>query len=404
MAGYDFLKGLRVLEVAQLGPSSLGGYLADMGAEVIKVESREGDPVRYSGSPAAGHPDGPSFLHLRWNRGKKSLGLDLKSEAGAALFRRLAASADVVIEGMRAGVLDRLGLGWQALRAANPRLVFCSISGLGGSGPYHRLGSHGPSFDAFGGLSWANPYAEPGREDAPHPPPVGMHAMGLYAAVGVLSAVIRARQAGSGAYLEIAAADCAAHWRPDGVDTVLNEAAARPRPGFHGARGIMACWPRLFHYRTADGKAIFFQALSPAYWQRFCLALEREDLLRLYQTREVNAADELAHAELARLFLQRPKAQWLEFFLQHDIPGGPANTLRDLAQDPHFLARDNVYETALGDGTPLRLSSTPIKTEGQSFSPAAAPALAQDTDRVLASLLALPAAEIAALRERGTIF
>jgi len=404
MAGYDFLNGLRVLEVAQLGPSSLGGYLADMGAEVIKVESHDGDPVRYSGSPAAGHPDGPSFLHLRWNRGKRSLGLDLKSEAGTGLFRRIAARSDVVIEGMRAGVLGRLGLGFQSLREANPRLVFCSISGLGGSGPYHRLGSHGPSFDAFGALSWANPYAAAGPDDAVHPPPVGMHAMGLYAAVGVLSAVIRARQSGTGAHIEVAAADCAAHWRPDGVDTVLNEKAAFARPGFHGAQGRMAGWPRLFHYRTRDDKAVFFQALSPGFWQRFCAAVERPDLLALYEMHEANAADELAHAELGALFRQRSQAEWMEFFLHHDIPGGPANTLRNLAEDPHFLARDNFYETRLGDGTRLRLSSTPIKAAGQAFSPASAPALAQDTAAILASVLGLSEAEIAALRQRSVIF
>src|SRR3546814_11292024 len=107
MAGYNFLEGIRVLEGAQLGPSSLGGYLADMGAEVVKIEGHDGEPLRHSSSPAVGSPDGPSFLHLHWNRGKKSIGLDLKPDDGRALFRRLAAKADVAIEGIPARGLDR---------------------------------------------------------------------------------------------------------------------------------------------------------------------------------------------------------------------------------------------------------------------------------------------------------
>ena len=408
MAGYDFLNGVRVVEVAQLGPSSLGGYLADMGADVIKVEGVDGDPVRRSGTPAVGGPDGLSLLHLRWNRGKRSIGIDLKTPEGAELFTRLVHTADIVIEGMRAGVLDRLGLGYDVLRAKNPRLVFCSISGLGTWGPYHELGSHGPSFDAFGGLSSVNPYnltADEQREL--QSVPVGMHAMGLHAALGTLAAYIRAQRTGEGAVIEVAAADSAAHWRPDGVDTVLNAELVHERPGFKNSRGRMAAWPRLQRYDTRDGRGVFFQALSPKFWVRFCAAVGRPDLLALTQgagDADQGAVDERVHAELCEVFRQRDLADWMELFRVHDVPGGPANTVSDLAADPHFLARDNVYAVDLPDGRPLRLTSTPVKAPGQKFAPALAPEAGQDTDEVLSSVLGVEEDDLRSWRRAGVVF
>jgi crotonobetainyl-CoA:carnitine CoA-transferase CaiB-like acyl-CoA transferase len=193
-------------------------------------------------------------------------------------------------------VLDRLGLGYDVLRAKNPRLVFCSISGLGTWGPYHELGSHGPSFDAFGGLSSINPYNLTADEQRDlQSVPVGMHAMGLHAALGTLAAYIRARRTGEGAVIEVAAADSSAHWRPDGVDTVLNADLVHERPGFKNSHGRMAGWPRLQRYDTRDGRGVFFQALSPKFWVRFCEAVSRPDLLAL--TQGAGEADQGEHLE-----------------------------------------------------------------------------------------------------------
>ena len=406
MSGYGFLKGLRVIEVAQLGPSSLGGYLADMGAEVIKVEGADGDPIRSSGTPAVGTPNGYSFLHLRWNRGKKSIGIDLKSDRGIALFKKLVAESDVVIEGMRAGVLDRLGLGYEVLSAINPRIVFCSISGLGRSGPYSALGSHGPSYDAFGALSSMNPYSltaeeKKGREATA----IGMHSMGLHAAIGTLSAVIQARATGKGALIEVAAAESAAHWLPDGVDVALNADKVFPRPGFLGDSGRQAHWPRMYRYDCKDGKGVFFQAFGDKFWKRFCNAIHRPDLLACYASgRDVSEVDVEVHAELCEILGARPLAEWMDFFRQYDVPGTPANTIADLAEDPHFLARDNVYEVDLPNAMQLRMATTPIKTPDQTFSATIAPRLGQDTDQILSTLLHLNAAEIADLRASNIVF
>lgn len=406
MSGYDFLNGLRVLEVAQLGPSSLGGYLADMGAEVIKVEGVDGDPVRRSGQYAVGSPDGLSFLHLRWNRGKRSLGLNLKNPEGAGIFRQLAAQADVVIEGMRAGVLERLGLGYKALHELNPKLVFCSISGLGSSGPYHTQGSHGPSFDAFGALSSTNPYALTPEQQAEFGMvPVGMHAMGLNAALGTLSALHRAQRTGLGAYIEVSGAESAAHWLPDTVNSRLNAQVLHQRPGFLNSQQRMAGWPRLSAYRTRDGRGIFFQGLFPKFWNRFCEVVQRPDLPLIYQqVADSGAADEAVQAALAELFASRDYAEWMALFVEHDIPAGPANSADTLVEDPHFLARDNVYEVEQPGAGHLRLSSSPIKTSDQAFAPAAAPEQWQDSEALLREHLGLDDAALARLRASDAIY
>lgn len=406
MSGYNFLEGVRVVEVAQLGPSSLGGYLADMGADVIKVEGRDGDPVRFSGTPALGAPDGPGLLHLRWNRGKRSLGLNLKNAEGAALFRKLVAKADIVIEGMRAGVLDRLGLGFAVLRELNPRIVFCSISGLGSTGPYAELGSHGPSFDAFGGLSSLNPYGlSPDERKQTDWAPIGMHAMGLNAALGTLAALNRAQRTGQGAYVEVTGAESAAHWLPEGINSVLNASRLHAREGFLNSRDKMAGWPRLCAYATRDGKKVFFQGLFPKFWTRFCEVLDRPDLAALYaQTSDSGEADERAYVELVKLFASRDFDAWMRIFIEHDIPGGPANSPQTLASDPHFLARENVYEVDQpGVGT-LRLGTTPVKTLNQSFAPAAAPAQWQHSADILLDLLDLDAHEVERLRAGDAVY
>lgn len=389
MSGYDLLKGVRVLEVAALGPSSLGGYLADMGADVVKVEDAAGDGVRYAGNPAMGSPNGQSLLHLRWNRGKKSIQLDLKADRDRATFLQLVAKADVVIEGMRAGILDRLGFGFDDLRKVNPAIVFCSISGLGSYGPYAEMGSHGPSFDAFGALSSVNPYALTKAERAKsNVTPVGMHAMGLYAALGTLAAVIKARATGEGSRVEVAAADCAAHWLPDAIDAALNPDKCFDRPGFLGGKGKQACWPRLWRYECRDGRGIFFQAFSPKFWDRFCKAVGRTDLVEAYAAgRDVNEVDEEVHAKLAQLFVTRDFADWMALFGEHDVPAGAANSRETLTTDPHFLARDNVYEVELPGAGGLRLTTSPVKVAGQKFAPDLAPTAGKNQKAVLADWL-----------------
>ena len=145
-----FLGDVRVLDMSMLGPGALGGHLVDFGAEVIKVEAPSGDYIRSMTWPIIHDDHGAnSLLHLHVNRGKKSVVLDLKSDEGRDAFSQLVASSDIVIEGMRPGFLDKIGFGFDALKELNPRIVVCSISGYGATGPYRNLPSHGVAYDAW---------------------------------------------------------------------------------------------------------------------------------------------------------------------------------------------------------------------------------------------------------------
>lgn len=405
MSGYDLLDGIRVLEVAHLGPSALGGYLADMGADVVKVEDSEGELVRHGGSYAVGGPDGVGFMHLRWNRGKRSIGLDLKNVEGAKLFKQLVRSADVVIEGMRAGVLERLGLGYEVLRQINPRITFCSVSGMGSEGPYSKMASHGTSFDAFGGLGAYSAYSAPKVGfDHPKRPSVGMHAVTLHAAVGTLSSVIRARRTGEGARIEVAACDSAAHWMPDTLDPALNESLLTGRPGHLSDSGKMTRWPLLHHYSTRDERQLFFMGRSAKSWAAFCDAIQRFDLASAYQASENSGeADEQLFLSLTEIFRTRDRSQWMELFLDRGVPAVPVNSIADLAEDIHFQARDNLYEVEMADVGKLQLTGTPIRVSNQHFAPTLAPERAEHSDDILMELLGLSTDEIGRLRTVGAL-
>ena len=391
MSGYSLLAGVRVLEVAQLAPSAVGGHLADLGAEVIKVESGPvGDPVRTGGALAVGGPDGPAFMHLRWNRGKKSVRLDLRAGDGKAAFRDLARHCDVVIEGTRAGYLEWLGLGYDVLAAGNPRLVFCQISGLGTDGPYQHLGSGGPVFDAYAGLrSVSTPDTPPTAGMAGSTtPPIAMYALGAYGAMGILAALLRARETGTGSRLEVAGIDVATSWMPDGVDAKLNEKLTVPRPGWL-PDGRLPDWPRLEAYRTSDGAAILLGSHAEKFWRNFCHAVNRPDLLGIDLSTADEGAPERAERvwrELRDTFASRTRAEWIELFLEHDIAGGPVNSFEDVIGDPHFRARHNTYTTGDNTDGSVELLVSPVRLDGEDFAPDPAPELGADTYDVLRTI------------------
>ena len=405
MSSYDFLAGTIVLEVAQLGPDALGGFLADMGATVIKVETPgEGDPIRYAGLQAMGDPEGFGFMHMRWNRGKQSIAIDLKSPEGKALFLKLAAKAHVMVEGMRAGVMDRLGLGYDELRKVNPKLIFCTLSGMGATGPYAAMASHGPSFDAFAGLATVNEGDEISKWQKPQPPAVGMFAMGLYAALGILSALRRADRTGQGAVIEVAAAECAANWLPESVDTVLNKDISHDRPGSADRKGRMIKWSRMDNYRCLDGKLIYIMILYEKYWLKFLKIMGREDMLSIYdRSASPEEADEAVAAFLAETFATRTRTDWLAYLKPYDVPAMPVNSFEDLVADPHFAARDNTYAVRHPEAGEIRLAGTPVRTPDQAFAPPLAPLLGQHTDQILKDVVGLSADEAKALKASGSV-
>ncbi|MBS9372061.1 CaiB/BaiF CoA transferase family protein [Rhodococcus sp. B50] len=388
MSGYSLLEGMRILEVAQLAPASAGGHLADMGAEVIKIESGPlGDPVRIGGSRAIGDEDGPSFMHLRWNRGKKSVALDLRTAEGKQAFMNLARTCDAVVEGMRAGYLDWLGVGYDELRQVNPKIVFCTVSGMGSEGPYCRLGTGGPVFDAYAGLREVRTPEDPPADGiaGATTPPAAMYALGAYGAMGLLAAVHRAGRTGEGCRIEVAGVDVAAAWMPDLVDAELNKDRSIPRPTWL-PDGRLPDWPRLEAYRTKDGEAILFGSHVDKFWGNFCVAVGRPDLLEVDLTTvdsEAPARADHVYRELRKIFLGRTRDEWVALFVEHDVAGGPVNNVTDLISDPHFTARATTYRVEYEGVGELEFVVSPVRVVGEEFAPSLPPELGAHTHEVL---------------------
>jgi crotonobetainyl-CoA:carnitine CoA-transferase CaiB-like acyl-CoA transferase len=392
---YDLLEGIRALEVALLSPDSLGMHLADLGAEVIKVESPPaGDYVRSVGGV---HLGGRSLLHLRWNRGKRSVLLDLKRDAGRELFLELAALSHVVIDGLRAGTLDGYGVGYAQVRAVNRAIVYCALNGTGQSGPYAELATHGLAYDAYAGLA-PPALREDGAPYIPSSTPVGIAAGSLYAALGVAAALVRAQRTGEGRMLEVAQMDCSAAWQANAIDAAMN----RMEVHYESMKDAV----RYQYYRCRDGKCVVFQASEKKFWERFCDGIGRPELIARSPNRQPSEharGDEELRAILAGIFATRTRAEWVQFFIEHDVPGGPVNDAADLAVDPHFQSRGLTFEQDHPRAGKWRSFGPPILVAGQRFSAAPAPEAGADTDAVLSSLLGVSAERLRALRAEKVI-
>ncbi|HEV3227411.1 MAG TPA: CoA transferase, partial [Acidimicrobiales bacterium] len=276
------LASLRVIESSMLGPAAITTHLADLGADVIKVESPAGDYIRQMTWPIV---EGVSLMHLHVNRGKRSIVLDLRTQEGVDIYLDLVRGADVVIEAMRPGGLAKRGLGFDKLCEVNPRIVFCTISGYGMTGPYKDMPSHGVAYDVWAGLVKPE-IDDDGFTYLPEHPSTGIHAGPLFGALGVLASVVRARATGEPARLDIAQSDAAAamDWlrsetykayeRPESeVTGNASDDYKRRAPGTAGMRDGV----RYQFYATKDGH-ILFQASEREFWQNFCNGIERSDL------------------------------------------------------------------------------------------------------------------------------
>src|SRR3984957_4594254 len=211
-----------------LGPGAVSTPLADLGADVIKIEPPSGDYIRSMSWPVI---EGQSLLHLHISRGKRSVVLDLRTEGGRETFLDLVRTADVVVEAMRPGGLDRRGLGYQRLREANPRVGMCTISGYGMTGPYRDLPSHGIAYDAWAGTVAPVPGPE-GMPSIPDHTSIGITAGPLFGTTALLAGVLRARETGQGCYLEVAQSDAASAF--DWLRIEGHRAYQRPEPEVTG--------------------------------------------------------------------------------------------------------------------------------------------------------------------------
>jgi crotonobetainyl-CoA:carnitine CoA-transferase CaiB-like acyl-CoA transferase len=402
------LAGLRVIEVSLLGPAAVGLHLADLGAQVIKVESPQGDYVRQMTWPII---NDSSLLHWHINRGKKSLTLNLKTDEGKEIFRDLVKDADAVIEAMRPGALAKMGLGFEDLLAINPKIVFCTISGYGMTGPYADLPSHGIAYDTWAGLVKPE-YDENGFPGIPEHPSVGIHAGPLFGALGILAGVIRARETGEGSFLEIAQSDAAAamDWyrsetwkayeRPeDEVTGNKSDNYERRAPGTAGMKeGV-----RYQIYESADGH-VLFMASEQEFWKNFCEGVGRMDLFERWPGSKFadHAKGNLElRKELAEIFKTKTTAEWVIWSGEVNTTIAPVNTPETLAEDPQFKERLGFMPY---EGVGAEMQPYPVKFVGETTSvPDPAPTVGEHNDEVLTEVLGYDAARIAELKAAGAL-
>ena len=402
------LAGVRVIECSMLGPAAITTALADLGADVIKVEPPAGDYGRQMTWPIV---EGTSLLFLHANRGKRSITLDLRTEEGADIFRDLVRDADVVVEAMRPGGLARRGLGYDDLKAVNPRIVFMTISGYGMTGPYKDYPSHGIAYDTWAGI--VKPEVdEDGFTYIPEHVSIGINAGPVFGALGILAGVIHARTTGEGMALEVAQSDSAAaiDWlrsetyrayeRPESeVTGNPSDDYVRRAPGTAGMKhGV-----RYNIYESADGH-VLFMASEREFWKNFCAGIGRPELFEAhpgskYADHAVGNTE--LRAELRDIFRTKTTVEWLAFGGEHNTPLAPVNTPKSIADDPQFQDRMPwLPKEAVGaDQTPL-----PVKVLGAELPlPTMAPTAGEHTDEVLAEVCGYDAERIATLRSAGAL-
>jgi crotonobetainyl-CoA:carnitine CoA-transferase CaiB-like acyl-CoA transferase len=400
------LAGLRIVEVSMLGPGNLTTHLADLGADVIKVEPPQGDYGRRMTWPIV---EGVSLLFLHISRGKKSIVLDLRTDAGRATFLELVRDADAVVEAMRPGGLDRRGLGFEALRKVNPRIVFCTISGYGATGPYRDMPSHGIAYDVWAGIVQPE-IDDDGFAFMPEHVSIGINAGPVFGALGLLAGVIRARETGEGCQIEIAQSDAAAavDWlrsetwrayeRPES-EVTGNEADdfERRAPGTGG----MEAGVRYQFYATTDGH-ILFMASEREFWKNFCAGIDRNDLFERWPGSQYgdHARNNTELRVILRdVFATRTTQQWLAFGLEHNTPIAPANSPKTLYADPQFQDR---FELLPAEQVGADMLPTPIKFVDETLPmPTKAPTVGQHTEQVLRDVLGWDDQQIAAARDAG---
>ncbi len=390
-----FLAGVRVLDISMLGPGGLGGHLVDFGAEVIKIESPAGDYVRQMTWPIVHDEHGAnSLLHLHINRGKKSIVLDLKSDDGRRHFEKLVQSADVVIEGMRPGFLDRIGFGYERLVELKSSIVVCCLSGYGATGPYRTLPSHGVAYDAWSGV--VQPVTdEDGFARIPPLVNVGITAGPAFAAMSIMAALVRARTTGEPASMELAQSDASAYFDWYRIET--ERAYLRPEDEVTGnasddgerrAAGLggMHEGVRYQFYESAD-QYVLFMASEQAFWRNFCEGVGRLDLFERWpgSTYADHARNNVElQRELRDIFRTKTTVEWLAFADEHNTPIAPVNDARSILDDPQFADRFTwIGADELGSDQLLM----PLHVHGEDLPvPGRAPALGEHTDEVLNSL------------------
>jgi crotonobetainyl-CoA:carnitine CoA-transferase CaiB-like acyl-CoA transferase len=376
------LSRYRLLDLSRQLPGPFCSMLlADLGMDVVTIASPN-DPLG-AGIPLLG-------------RNKRSVTLNLKAEEGRALFHRLAAEADVVLEGGRPGGARKLGVDYDTLKAVNPRLVYCSISGYGQNGPYRDRVGHDVNYLGFAGVIEVTGV----RGAEPVIPGVQIADIGggaLMAATGILTALLAREQTGEGQLVDIAMLDGAVAWQVLNAFNLLGQ-GTEPRRGATMLTGEHPCYAL---YETKDGRWVTVGALEPHFWRNLCHELGMPELVE--KQFASGAERDAMFARVRTAFRQKTMAEWVSRLADKDICFGPVATVSEMMDDPHVRQREMVLELTDRRGQARRTLGNPIKLSATPPTMRSAPAdFGADTDAVLGGL-GLGAADLDALRSRGVI-
>lgn len=381
------LAGTTVLDLSTVGPATrCSRLLADYGARVVKV----GPPPEAGATPLV-----PPFHAYSGQRGQQRAQIDLRSERGRAAFLRLAAAADVVLESFRPGVVDRLGVGYEAVRAVNPGIVYCSTSGYGQTGPYAQRAGHDINYLAVGGYLHMSERTAEGRPPLPGATIADIAAGGLHAAAAILAALVARARTGEGTYLDVAVADGVLWMLSLYIDEYLATGEA-PGPGHYVLTGRYACYDV---YPTADDRWLAVGAIEPAFWANLCRLVGLE---RWIDHQTDDAVQDAIRADLRAVFRTRTRDEWVALLADADTCVAPVLDIAEVAADPQVAARGAIVEAVHPQRPPFRqlgplLAGTPRRDRYE-----LPDVTTTDTTALLAEA-GVPGDEIEALLAEGVI-
>lgn len=346
------LSHLKILDFSTLLPGPYATMmLADMGADVLRVEAPDRLDLTRVMPP---HDQGVSTAHTYLNRGKRSLGLDLKKEGSADVIKRLVAEYDIVIEQFRPGVMNRLGLGYDTLKAINPNLIYCAITGYGQTGPYKDRAGHDINYLALAGVA-----SHSGRKES-GPPPMGIQVADVaggshHAVMGILAAVIHRQQTGEGQFVDISMTDAAfALNAMAGAASLAGGQEQAPESALLNGGSFYD------YYQTRDQRWLSVGSLEPQFSARLCDTLGLADI-KSYALSQNPEHQLKMKAALKERIVQKTLAEWQDIFAEQDACVEPVLTISEAAEHPQLKARDMVIGVDRGDGTEQKQIGHPIK-------------------------------------------
>ncbi|MBN2285472.1 MAG: CoA transferase [Tissierellales bacterium] len=391
------LEGIKVLDMTRV---LAGPYctmtLADMGAEVMKVEApKTGDDSRAFGP----YVNNESAYFMSLNRNKESMTLNLKTDKGKEIIKAMVKQVDVLVENFRPGTMEKLGLGYEVLKEINPALIYAASSGFGHYGPYSDRPAYDGVVQAMGGIMSIT--GQKGGEPTRVGPSVGDIFSGLFTAIGILSAIYKRKEDGKGTKIDVSMLDCQV--------AILENAIARyfvtgisPKPEGNKHASIVPFEP----FNTSDGK-IMIAAGNDNLWAKFCKILKKEELIsdEKYKTNPLrNKHYEELYPIIAEEIKKKTTEEWKKILVEGGVPSGPINNIEMVVNDEHVIARKMIQEIFHPVAGLTHIPGIPIKMEGCSDDIRfPAPVLGQHTEEILAKYLGYSKNEVNQMREEGII-